>query len=94
MDALPSVELLESTHDFPGPYMFKVIGWSQDDFAGRIVEAVRDEMEGADDPPYRVRSTSGGRHVSVTLEPVMESAWQVLAVYRRIREAEGLIMVW
>src|SRR5690606_5649106 len=94
MDALPSVELLESTHTFPGPYMFKVIGWSADHFAERVVDSVRDEMGASDNPPYRVRQTAGGRHVSVTLEPVMESAWQVLAIYGRLREARGMIMIW
>ena len=95
MDDLQSVELLQATHDFPGPYMFKVIGRPEKGFEARVVAAVRDQMdEGAIDPPFRVRRTPGGRHVSVTVEPVMETAWQVLAVYRRLRETDGMIMVW
>ena len=37
------------------------------------------------DPPYKTRDARGGQHVAVTLEPHVQSAWQVLAVYRRLR---------
>ncbi len=94
MSHLPSVELLESTHDFPCVYTLKVIGHSRDGFVARIVSAVRETVGGDTDPPFRVRQTSGGRHVSVTLEPSMESAWQVLAVYGRIHEIEGVVLVF
>ena len=40
MDHRPSVELLESTHLFPGVYQIKAIGSAEDDFAGRVVAAV------------------------------------------------------
>jgi hypothetical protein len=57
------------------------------------VAAVRDQLEAEVDPPYRVRETSGGRHVAVTLEPFVKSAWDVLAVYGRIQEIVGLVLV-
>ena len=44
-------------------------------------------------PPYHMRSTSGGRHVSVTIEPYFESAWDVIAMYGRIQEIEGLVLL-
>ena len=56
--------------------------------------AVRDEMAEPVDPPYKVRETAGGRHVSVTLEPIMQTAEQVLAVYQRIRSVAGLVILW
>lgn len=93
MERLPPVELLERTHVFPGPYMFKVIGRVEDGFVARVVAAVRDELAAAVDPPYRVREASGGRHVSVTLEPTVQTATQVLAVYRRIRATAGLVLM-
>lgn len=93
MNALPSVELLESTHRFPCPYVLKVIGRSEDGFVGRVVAAVRDQLEDDVDPPYRFRTTAAGRHVSVTLEPYFNSAWDVLAVYGRIQELRGLVFV-
>jgi putative lipoic acid-binding regulatory protein len=94
MTDLESIELLESTHGFPGPYMFKVIGRVENGFVARVVAAVREELEEDADPPYRLRHTSNGRHVSVTLEPCVDSAWQVLAVYRRVRDLPGLVMLW
>jgi putative lipoic acid-binding regulatory protein len=94
VDNLPSIELLESTHEFPGPYTFKVIGRSEDGFVARTVAAVRDQLEGSIDPPFRVRETAGGRHVAVTIEPRVESAWDVLAVYGRIRALAGVVFMF
>jgi putative lipoic acid-binding regulatory protein len=73
--------------------MFKVIGRADDGFVARIVAAVREELAAAADPPYRVRESTGGRHISVTLEPTVQTAGQVLAVYRRIRCTTGLVMM-
>lgn len=90
---LPSIELLESTHRFPGPYMFKVIGRVENGFTARVVAAVREELAGTVDPPFRVRESAGGRHVSVTLEPRVETAQQVLAIYDRVRKLTGLVLL-
>lgn len=92
-DAL-SIELLEDTHAFPCPYMFKVIGRVEDGFVARVVAAVREELADPADPPFTFRQSVGGRHVSVTLEPVIQSGQQVLDVYRRIRRLQGLVMYW
>jgi putative lipoic acid-binding regulatory protein len=91
---MPAIELLEATHQFPGRYMFKVIGRSDRGFVARVVAAVRDELAEEADPPFRVRETAGGRHVAVTLTPMVQTAHQVLAVYRRIRPLAGLVMLW
>jgi uncharacterized protein len=89
-----SIELLEANHTFPGPYLFKVIGRQEGAFVARVVAAVRDEMAEPIDPPCRVREAANGRHVSVSLEPVMQTAQQVLAVYRRIRSIPGIVILW
>ena len=44
MGELPSIELLEATHEFPGPYIFKAIGRVENGFAARVVAAVREEL--------------------------------------------------
>jgi len=93
MTNLPSIELLQKTHQFPGPYMFKVIGKVEDGFAARVVAAVREVLADTMDPPFRLREAVGGRHVSVTLEPTVQTAQQVLAVYQRIRRMTGLVMI-
>jgi putative lipoic acid-binding regulatory protein len=93
MSRLPAIALLEAGHQFPGPYMFKVIGRAENGFVARTVAAVRDEIAAPVDPPYRVRTTPGGRHVSVTLELEVETADQVLDVYRRLQKLVGLVML-
>ena len=94
MEQLPSIELLEAGHHFPGPYMFKVIGKTDNGFVARTVAAVREEMLAGVDPPFRIKETPNGRHVSVTLELRMQSAQQVLGVYRRLLELAGLVLLW
>jgi putative lipoic acid-binding regulatory protein len=93
MGDLPSIELLESTHTFPGRFIFKVIGRVENGFAARVVAAVREELAHEVDPPHSLREAVGGRHVAVTLEPDIATAEQVLAVYRRVRSITGLVMM-
>ena len=93
MNVLPSIELLESTHRFPCAYVVKAIGRAEGGFVGRVVAAVRDQLEAETDPPYRFRATRAGRHVSVTMEPTVQSAWDVIAVYGRIQEIAGLVFL-
>jgi putative lipoic acid-binding regulatory protein len=73
--------------------MFKAIGRVENGFAARVVAAVRDELAGAVDPPFKVRETAGGRHVSVTVEPMLQTVHQVLAIYRRLRRTTGLVLL-
>jgi putative lipoic acid-binding regulatory protein len=94
MEQLPSVELLESAHRFPGPYMFKVIGSTDNGFLARTVAAVREEVAAPVDPPFRCKHTPGGRHVAITLELTMQTAEQVRDVYRRLLKLTGLILLW
>jgi putative lipoic acid-binding regulatory protein len=74
-------------------YVFKVIGRTEGAFAARVVAAAREALGWDTDPPFRVRTAAGGRHVAVTLEPHLASAQQVLAVYRRLSQTVGLVMV-
>ena len=92
-DELPNVELLESIHSFPCVFRFKVIGAASENFAERVIEAVCAELEEEIEPSFTTRTTSGGRHVSVTVEPEMQNADHVIAVYARLRVLEGLVML-
>jgi putative lipoic acid-binding regulatory protein len=92
--SLPTFDLLEQTHAFPGPFLFKIIGKSDDGFLARVIAVVREELLFDADPPYRIREAAGGRHVSVTLEPIVQSAHQVLAIYRRLGVLDGLVMLF
>ena len=94
MDHRPSIELLESTHPFPGTYQIKAIGSSARDFAGRVVRAAAEELASPQELDYSVRVTPGGRHMAVTLDITVQSAGQVRAIYARIQEVEGLTLVF
>lgn len=87
------VDLLNSVHDFPGPYTFKVIGRAEDEFVERSVLAVRESLEWEFDPPFETRETKGGRHVAVTFQLQMETAEAVLAVYDGLKQTEGVVLL-
>ena len=91
--ALPTFDLLEKAHAFPGRYLFKIIGKADRGFLARAIAVVREELKVEIDPPFRLREAVGGRHVSVTLEPVVQSAQQVVAIYRRLGVLDGIVML-
>ena len=85
--------LINSTHEFPCSYLFKVIGHDVDNFVGRVVQAVRQELDEAMEPPFHSRKSSNGKHVSVTIEPIVESSHQVIAIYAKLQSLDGLKML-
>ncbi|RLS47226.1 MAG: DUF493 domain-containing protein [Planctomycetota bacterium] len=93
MSDMLTEELLNSTHRFPGKFLFKAIGLQDGEFADSVVAAVRESLSLEFDPSYELRETPQGRHVSVTIEPWVEDAGQALAVYQRIRQLPGLVML-
>ncbi len=93
MDHRPSIELLESTHAFPGTYRIKAIGRAEGDFLGRVIAAAERCLAAASDLDHSVRETRGGRHVAVTLEVTVSSADQIRAIYAEINQLEGLTLL-
>ena len=94
MDNVPSEDLLHSVHPFPGTYQIKAIGTAEDDFVGRVVEAVVAELATPGELEHSVRVTPGGRHVSLTMDMTVQSAEQVRMIYSRIREVKGLTLLF
>jgi len=93
-DHRPSVELLESTHPFPGSYTIKAIGQADDDFEQRVIAAVSAHLAAASDLDYTVRATKGGRHVALTLEINVQNAEQVRSIYADLRDLRGLTLLF
>ena len=91
--SLSALALLERTHVFPCSYLFKIIGKADNGFVARVVATVREELLSDFDPPFRVREAVGGRHLAVTIEPVVQSARQVVAIYRRLGGIDGVVML-
>jgi putative lipoic acid-binding regulatory protein len=94
MYKLPAADLLEATHHFPGPYIFKAIGHLSDEFVARTVAMMRTALGVEVDPPFSFRQTANGRYVAVTFQPQVANAQQVLEVYRLMQKLEGLIFLW
>jgi putative lipoic acid-binding regulatory protein len=93
VDHRPSVERLESAHQFPGTYQIKAIGDAGEDFTSRVISAVLEELAAPEDLTHSVRTTQGGHHVAVTLDLRVQSAEQVRTIYNRIHELKGLILL-
>jgi uncharacterized protein len=92
-DHRPSLELLDSSHVFPGVYQIKAIGAAANDFERRVVEAVSAELASAADLNYTARATPGGRHVALTLDVQAQNAEQVRAIYARLHAVEGVTLL-
>ena len=88
-----AIELLNSTHEFPCAMMVKAIGNNEDDFAGRVLALAQQHLRLKETPEFTVRETRGGRHISITLEPIFAEAEQVLEFYQRLRQLDGLVML-
>lgn len=88
-----ALELLEKHHDFPGPYMFKAIGFASDDFTGRAVAAVEGVLGTLEEGRTRARASSGDKYLSVTMEVEVADSRQVLEVYHALKALEGLVAV-
>ncbi len=73
--------------------MFKVIGRDIDGFQARVLEAIRQALNIQQDPPFRTHPSSGGKHVSITLEPHVFEPAEVITVYKHLRETQGVLMV-
>lgn len=84
---------LEEAHEFPGPYTMKVIGKNEAAFVALVLGVARRVLELDVDPEYSNRTTSSGRHVSVTLDLTVESAVVVATLYEQMQTVDGLTMV-
>lgn len=86
--------LLESTHDFPGTFMFKVVGWQRNEFVERVLNSARAVVGRAIAIEYTTRETSSGRHISVTMEPFVDNSDQVLEIYEHLKALDDVVMLW
>jgi len=86
-------EALEQGHTFPGPFLFKIIGKPEDQFVERVVSRVRQELELDEEPDFQTKSTPAGRHVSITMEPRVRSADDVVSLYAALRDMPGVVFL-
>ena len=91
---LPALELLNNMHSFPGPFVFKVIGDAHDDFVGDALTLAMSPLHHSREVNYTSRTTSGGRHMAVTLTIQIESAQEVHLVYEKLLTMSGLRLLF
>ena len=73
---------LDEEHVWHGLYTFKFIMKSE--LAERFVTILAGH-------PYTTRKSAEGRHVAITAELFLESSAEVIALYRRAAEFQGVI---
>ncbi len=84
------LDKLNAVHEFPGDYVFKVIGTNSPEFMSRVAQAAVIILGDRADFSVSNRESSGGNHQSVTLKVVVPSADDVLAIYDQLRVLEGV----
>ncbi|SIN97335.1 hypothetical protein SAMN05444166_1855 [Singulisphaera sp. GP187] len=94
MDTRPSLDLLESTHFFPGVYRIKAIGITDENFEARVIEVVGLQLASPSEIDYTVRTTPGGRHIAITIDATVQSAQQVREIYALLGELKGLTLLF
>ncbi|WP_406700565.1 DUF493 domain-containing protein [Singulisphaera sp. Ch08] len=94
MDTRPSLDLLESTHLFPGVYRIKAIGITDENFEARALEIVVSQLASPSELDYTARTTPGGRHIAITMDVTVQNAQQVREIYAALGELKGLTLLF
>jgi uncharacterized protein len=89
-DRQASLEVLRQVHEFPGPYVFKVIGENTPDFVARVVQVAVVVLGPTTVPAVSIRHSSGGKHQSVTLTVLVNDAERVLDIYQFLGLVSGV----
>lgn len=84
MKGLPSIEALESVHDFPTSFVFKVFGACEPTLEAELVELTRSVIADGAALSSRTRQSSKGKHACVTLTVEVRSAQMVHRVYESL----------
>ncbi|MFM8314091.1 MAG: DUF493 family protein [Deltaproteobacteria bacterium] len=90
---LPPIELLESVHKFPGPYIFKIIAHNNEETLNSIVRVIQQTLHLTSSPPFSSRISEGGKHASLTVEVVLPKAQDVHSVYEALLKTQGVILL-
>ena len=92
MDPQQAQELIDSTHTFPGTYIFKIVGYKRDSFVEKVLAATREVIGGAIAIKHSTNETKSGKHIAITMEPFVDDSDQVLAIYQKLRDVDDVIM--
>ncbi len=93
-DREQTLEKLRSVHDFPGPYLFKVIGPNASEFVASVVQSIVNVVGADVTPSVDTRESSAGNHLSVSVTIEVQNAEQVLDIYDILSSLEGAKFVF
>ncbi|MCA1905633.1 MAG: DUF493 domain-containing protein [Desulfarculus sp.] len=90
-----ALRLLERFHDFPGDYIFKVIGFGAEEFTAAVRQAAEAVLGPLADAGGQLHSrpSRGGRYTAVSLEVKVVDARQVLEVYSALKRVQGVVVL-
>lgn len=86
------LEKLKAVHEFPGPYTFKIIGDNVPELLHAVMAAVNARLPKAN-PEFSTRTSSGGRHQSITLILEVPDAEAVSVLYEEFHGLKGVRML-
>ncbi len=78
---------------FPLPYAVKVMGANDESFPGLVLAVVSSHAPGVDESALRLRVSSGGKYVSVTVAFTAHSRLQLESIYKALGELPQVVMV-
>jgi putative lipoic acid-binding regulatory protein len=86
-------EPAETLLEFPCRFPIKAMGKASDGFDALVVELVRRHAPDLDENRVKVRASSGGKWVSVTVVVEASSKAQLDAIYRELTAHERVVWV-
>ena len=87
----PARELLEASHQFPGPYFIKAFGPATEAFRAAVEAAARQAVGARLELSERV--SSKGNSICITLTLTAHSVDEVVIAYERLHEVPELKMI-
>jgi putative lipoic acid-binding regulatory protein len=89
-----AIALLEATHQFPVLYHLSVITLSSDEVLSRVREALQEGLgQPLGDHGYETVPSRGGKYASHRFKVPCRRAEDVLAIYERLRQVDGVVTV-
>jgi len=85
-----TLQALNELHEFPGEFMFKVIGENTPELIASVVQAAVTVLGPGTTPTVTTRESAHGRHQAITMMVRVPSAEGVLDVYAALKGLKGV----
>jgi putative lipoic acid-binding regulatory protein len=85
-----TLQALNELHQFPGDFMFKVIGENSPELIAAVVQVAVTVLGPSVTPAVTTRESAHGRHQAITMVVQVPSAERVLEVYAGLKGVAGV----